>query len=66
MIRRSTNDFFRKTKRVMTKLNDEYENMSEINKNNSIEIRKSIQQKSDNISMAKKQRSKHFDIIRNK
>ncbi|MGN7392802.1 hypothetical protein [Peribacillus frigoritolerans] len=66
MIQSSTNYLFRKTKRVMTKLNDEYENMSELNKINSVEIRKSIQQKSDNISVTKKQRSKHFDFIRNK
>lgn len=65
MIRR-TNDLFRETKRVITKLNDEYENMSELNKINSLEIRKSIQQKSNNINVAKKQRSKHFDFIRNK
>lgn len=66
MIRRSTNDLFRETNKVMKNLNDDYEKMSELNRIKSSEIRISIKQKSDNLKANKKQRSKHFDFIRNK
>lgn len=66
VIRRSTNDLFRETNKVMKNLNDDYEKMSELNRIKSSEIRISIKQKSDNLKANKKQRSKHFDFIRNK
>jgi Sec-independent protein translocase protein TatA len=54
------------TKRQMKQLDDEFINLSELNKAKSSQISKSIQQKSGVFKDRKEQRSKHFNVIRNR
>lgn len=59
-------DFFHKAIQEMNKLNDDFQKLSEINSSKSSIIRKSMQQKSEKFNHLIKERSKHFDFIRNK
>jgi Sec-independent protein translocase protein TatA len=54
------------TKKEMSTLNDEYENMVKSNRLKSKEIRNSIQKKSNEFNKRKADRSSHFNFIRNK
>lgn len=48
------------------KLNEEFEEMSDRNKETSSSIKSSIAMKSKNINSRKRQRAKHFESIRSK
>lgn len=52
--------------REKKELNQEYNMLREKNSKRSIEVKKSIEQKSKEFASRKSSRDKHFDIIRNK
>lgn len=66
MILRKITDLFTKTSDEMTKMNNEYEEMKSKNKVKSVEIRSSIQSKSEEFQARKKERDAMFNVIRNK
>ncbi|MDR4317903.1 Uncharacterised protein [Niallia circulans] len=66
MLYKKTEKIYKDTFSDMKKLNQEYENLANKNKEKSIEIRESIKTNSDLFAMKKKSRESLFDVIHKK
>lgn len=63
---RAVKNLFKDTNHAMNKLNKEFEQLSQDNQQRAADIKKSLNRKSSLFNQRKKEKSKQFDIIRNK
>lgn len=66
MFTKKTKDIFNKALNEINEVNNEYEKMKGRNRTESAEIKSSIQMKSQNFQMRKREKENIFSFIRNK